>query len=429
MTPSTSPPPASAAALVDAEAGTRPAPVATPVRGRLASWLLGIGLVLVALNLRPLFSSLSPVLPEIMVGLSISPAVASLMTTLPVLCLGLFAPTAPVLAQRFGAERTILVLLVLIALGTALRGLATLPALLAGSALAGAGIAVVNVLLPGLIKRDFPRLTGLMTGLYTTAICAGGAAGAGLTVPLESHVAGGWPGALALWAVPTIVVALLWLPQAIAAGPALPGVRLGMGALWRDPLAWQVTLVMGLQSAMAYCVFGWLAPLLRERGLDAATAGYAVSATIAAQMVACLLVPSIAVRQRDQRAIGILIVAAAALGFIAVATGPLAGLWVFVAIQGLGQGGALAIAMMLIILRAPDSRVAAHLSGMAQSVGYTLAAVGPLLIGLIRQWTGGFGATIWLFGAIGLGCAAAMLGAGRRKHVLTGTEGGATEPG
>lgn len=406
--------------LVDAEADMVPPPHPTPARSRVAGWLLGIGLVLIALNLRPLFSSLSPVLPEIMASLSIPPAIASLMTTLPVLCLGLFAPAAPTLAQRFGAERTILVLLVVIAIGTGLRGIATLPALLAGPALAGAAIAVVNVLLPGLIKRDFPSHTGLMTGLYTTAICAGGAVGAGLTVPLEAHVAGSWAGALALWAVPTLVVAVLWLPQALAAGPTLPGTRLGMRDLWRDPLAWQVTLVMGLQSALAYSVFGWLAPLLRERGFDAATAGYAVSITIAAQMIACLLVPSIAVRRRDQRAIGLVIVAAAALGFIGMAIGPLPAVWIFAVLQGLGQGGALAIAMILIILRSPDSRVAAHLSGMAQSVGYTLAAGGPLLIGLIRQWSGGFGATIWLFGAIGLACGLAMLGAGRAGHVLAG---------
>jgi CP family cyanate transporter-like MFS transporter len=137
-------------------------------------------------------------------------------------------------------------------------------------------------------------------------------------------------------------------------------------------------------------------------------------------MVACLLVPSIAVRQRDQRAIGLVIVACAALGFVGMAVAPLSAVWVFSVIQGLGQGGALAIAMMLIILRSPDSRVAAHLSGMAQSVGYTLAAGGPLLVGLIRQWSGGFGATIWLFVAIGAACGLAMLGAGRKGHVLAG---------
>jgi CP family cyanate transporter-like MFS transporter len=406
-----------AAELVDAEADLSPPPAPTPAQGRAARILLGLGIVLISLNLRPLFASLSPVLPEIMADLGIAPATASLITTLPVLCLGLFAATAPLLAQRLGSERAIFWLLVVVALGTALRGVPSLPVLLLGSALAGSGVAVVNVLLPGLIKRDFPARTGLMTGLFTTAICAGGAFGAAFTVPAE-RAFHSWPLALAVWAVPAVIVAMLWLPQALAAGRPARGQSMTAPGLWRDRLAWQVTFVMGLQSAIAYCVFGWLAPLLRERGLAADIAGYAVSASILAQMVACLVVPSIAIRFRDQRAFGLAIVAAAVLGFVGLVLGPLSGVWLFAVLQGLGQGGALAVAIMLIILRSPDSRVAAHLSSMAQSVGYTLAAGGPLVMGFIRQASGGFGATIWLILALGAGCALAMLGAGRARHVL-----------
>jgi CP family cyanate transporter-like MFS transporter len=177
--------------LVDIEADTDSPPAPTPVQGRVGRILLGISLVLIAFNLRPVFSSLSAVLPEVMAGLAVSPATASLLTTLPVLCLGLFAPAAPALAARFGAERTILALLLVLALGTGLRGLATLPSLLIGSVLAGGSIAVVNVLLPGLVKRDFPERAALMTGLFTMALCAGAAVAAAATVPVEMRL-GSW---------------------------------------------------------------------------------------------------------------------------------------------------------------------------------------------------------------------------------------------
>jgi CP family cyanate transporter-like MFS transporter len=402
--------------LIDIEAANRPPPRPTPVRTRTGRVLLAIGLVLVALNLRPIFSSLSALLPEIMHTLGVSPATASLMTTLPVLCLGLFAPAAPLFAQRLGTERTILVFLAVLALGTGLRGLASLPALLAGSALAGGAIAIINVLLPGLVKRDFPDHAALMTGVYTMAICSGSALAAGLTVPLE-RAFDSWPLGLAIWAVPAIVVALLWLPQTLAARPLAQSERAPVRGLWRDRLAWQVTLFMGLQSSLAYAIFGWLAPMLRERGLDGTTAGYIVSTTVVTQLFACLVLPSIATRCRDQRGIAIFTVLAAVVGYAGLVFAPLSTAWIFALIQGFGQGGTLAVAMTVIILRAPDSRVAAHLSGMAQGIGYTLASLGPFLTGLIRQWSGGFGGTVWLFGAMGAACAIAVLGAGRARHV------------
>jgi len=388
------------------------------VQSRLGQILLGVSLVLIAFNLRPVFSSLSVLLPEIMRDTGLTPSSASLMTTLPVLCLGLFAPIAPELARRYGAERTILVMLATLAAGTGLRGLASVPALLIGSVFAGASIAVVNVLLPGLVKRDFPTRAAMMTGLYTMALCAGAASAAGFTVPLEQHVLNGsWPLALAAWAIPAVIVFLLWAPQALQAKshprPAGPHAT----SLWRDRLAWQVTLFMGLQSALAYCVFGWLAPILRERGLEAVTAGFIVSASVLVQMAACLMVPSIAVRGRDQRLINVLLVAGAVIGFLGCLFAPLSTVWIWALIQEFGQGGLIAVAMTLIILRSPDPHVAARLSGMVQGVGYVLAACGPLLVGFLRDWTGSFHSSAILIVFIGVAAALCGLGAGRARHV------------
>lgn len=225
-----------------------------------------------------------------------------LLTTLPIVCLGLFAAPAPALARRFGAQRTLLGALLLICAGTLLRLSADLPALFIASALAGGGIAIGNVLLPGLVKRDFPQRAAMMTGLYTLAICAGASSATAFTVPLEQHLLdGAWAPALASWALPAGVVLLLWLPFALSARRPPTDAAARPGSLWRDALAWQVTGFMGLQSALAYIVIGWLAPILRERGLDSAEAGYVVAASILAQLITCLVTPSIAARCKDQR--------------------------------------------------------------------------------------------------------------------------------
>ncbi|MBX4872092.1 MFS transporter [Rhizobium bangladeshense] len=403
--------------LIDAEADGLPAPQATPVRNGAASLLLGASLVLIAFNLRPVFSSASALLPEIRSELGLSALGASLLTTLPVVCLGVFSPLAPRLAQRIGTERTLLGVLLLLALGTALRGLSSVPLLFMGTALAGACIAIGNVLLPGLVKRDFPKRAALMTGFYTMALCAGAASAAGLTLPIEHALGGSLDGALAAWALPALAVGLIWLPQVLRSGAGARRNGFRVEGLWRDRLAWQVTLFMGLQSALAYCVFGWLVPILRERGLDGVTAGVIVSLSVMVQATSCLVVPHIAVRGRDQRLINAGLCGVAVTALLGLLFAPLSSVWLWAVLQGIGQGGLIAAAMTTIVLRSRDPDVAAHLSGMAQCIGYLLAAIGPLIVGLIRGWTGSFSWCAVLFIALGLGAAINGWRAGRALEV------------
>ncbi|MET3790084.1 CynX/NimT family MFS transporter [Aquamicrobium terrae] len=402
--------------LVDAEADSLPPPSPPKFASRAAKLLFAASLVLIAFNLRPLFSSLSVVLPEVIRDTGLSTVGASLLTTLPVLCLGVFAPFAPRLAQRFGAERTLAGALVLLALGTGLRGFDSVSLLFFGTFAAGAAIAVSNVLLPGVVKRDFPESAAIMTGLYTMALCAGSAAAAGLTLPME-HVLGSWQAALAAWAVPAILMLALFVPQALRVKPQAAHTGFRVEGLWRDRLAWQVTLFTGLQSALAYCVFGWLAPMLRERGFEPTVAGGIVSLSVMVQVVTCLGVPSFAVRRRNQRGVNIALVACATIGLIGLMFAPAWSVLFWAVLQGIGQGGLIAAAMIVIVLRSSDSHVAAHLSGMAQGVGYVLAAIGPLFLGLIRSWTGSFDAAALLIVALGLGAGLAGAGAGRALHV------------
>lgn len=402
--------------LVDAEIDTVPVP-APPQLGTFGRVALGASLVLIAFNLRPVFSSASALLPEIRSEMGLSSLGASLLTTLPVVCLGAFSPLAPRLAQRIGSERTLLGVLIFLAFGTALRGLSSMPLLFFGTALAGACIAIGNVLLPGLVKRDFPKQAALMTGLYTMALCAGAASAAGLTLPIEKALGGSMAAALAVWALPAVAIALLWLPQVFLAKRQSGRSGFRVEGLWRDRLAWNVTLFMGLQSALAYSVFGWLVPILRDRGLDGVTAGAIVSASVMVQAASCLVVPHIAVRGKSQSVINVTLCAFAVVALIGLLFAPLSTVWFWAVLQGIGQGGLIAAAMTVIVLRSRDPHVAAHLSGMAQCVGYLLAAIGPLIVGVIRGATGSFAWCAVLFVAIGSVAAFNGWRAGRALHV------------
>ncbi|MCB1352906.1 MAG: MFS transporter [Rhodobacteraceae bacterium] len=404
--------------LIDAEAATVPPPPPHQPAPGLPRLAFAATIVLIGFNLRPLYSSLGTLLPEVMAGTGLGPAGASMLTTLPVLCLGIFGPMAPHLARRFGTERAVLGLLLVLALGTGLRAIAEIPALAAGTLLAGLGIANLNVLLPGLIKRDFAAEAGVMSGFYVMALCGGAALAAGFTVPLARALGGSWSAALGLWAVPCLVAALLWAPQMQRGETAQA--RLGalrVRGLWQSRLAWQLTAFMALQSMFSFSVFGWLSPILQARGLDAAEAGTILSVSVLCQMAACLLAPPFAARRADQRHVNVVVTLTACAGFLGCIFAPVSTVWGWAILQGFGQGALTSVALTLIVLRSEDSRVAAELSSMVQSVGYGLGASGPLLVGLLHAWTGGFAAVGVYFCVVAGLCCLAGLGAGRALYV------------
>ncbi|MFE8887101.1 CynX/NimT family MFS transporter [Pseudarthrobacter enclensis] len=408
--------------LIDAEIDETPAPGPTRVGSRRQLAYLGLCLVLIGLNLRTVFSSFSAVLPEITAQASLPGWSIVVLTTVPVTLLGVFAPLAPVLARRFGAERVLLGAMAVLTAGLLLRPAGAglpgghLPGLLAGTAACGAAIALCNVLLPGLVKRDFPHRLGLMGGLYTTAICASAALGAGFTYPV--YVATGeWTAALWFWALPAAVVLLLFLPVALRQRAVRhTAVKDGVN-VWRSPVAWQVTIFMVLQAMMSFSVFAWLAPILRERGVDGATAGLIVSVSIVLQMLGSLFAPALAARFRDQRAINTVVALMTGGGFALSIFGPLDLVWVWAGLLGLGQGSLTAVALTMIMLRTRDGHTAAHLSGMMQGVGYGLGSTGTLLVGQLHQATGSFTAAGVLFLVVGLLAAVFGYRAGRDRFV------------
>ncbi|CRL96968.1 MULTISPECIES: CynX/NimT family MFS transporter [Pseudomonas] len=405
--------------LIDAEADDEGVQHTPPVVSR--PWLLIMGLILVAMNLRPALSSLSPLLSAVSDSLGLSAAKAGLLTTLPVLCLGLFAPLAPLLARRFGAERVVLGILLTLAGGITLRSAFGEVGLFAGSLIAGASIGIIGVLLPGIVKRDFAKQAGTMTGVYTMALCLGAALAAGATVPLSHYFGDSWSVGLGFWIVPALVAALFWLPQ-VGQKHGAHQVAYRVKGLLRDPLAWQVTLYMGLQSSLAYIVFGWVPSILIDRGLSATDAGLALSGSIIVQLLSALTAPWLATRGKDQRLAIVVVMLLTLAGLFGCLYAPLEGLWGWAVLLGLGQGGTFSLALTLIVLRSRDSHVAANLSGMAQGIGYTLASMGPLAVGLVHDWTGGWAAVGWIFAVIGVGAIVAGLGAGRALYVGVSSE-------
>ncbi|MBL0843807.1 CynX/NimT family MFS transporter [Pseudomonas mediterranea] len=405
--------------LIDAEVDDEQAQQAHPLLRR--PWLLLLGLILVALNLRPALSSMAPLLSEVSKNLGLSAAQAGLLTTLPVLCLGLFAPLAPVLARRFGAERVVLGILLTLAGGIVLRSSFGQVGLFAGSVLAGASIGVIGVLLPGIVKRDFARQAGTMTGVYTMALCLGAAMAAGATVPLSEQLNHNWALGLGFWAVPALLAAVFWLPQTAQKQGAHQAAYRVRGLL-RDPLAWQVTLYMGLQSSLAYIVFGWLPSILIGRGLTPTQAGLVLSGSVIVQLISSLAAPWLATRGQDQRPAIVIVMVMTLGGLFGCLYAPLGGLWGWAILLGLGQGATFSLALTLIVLRSRDAHVAANLSSMAQGFGYTLASLGPFAVGVVHDWTGGWQALGWIFGLIGLGAIIAGIGAGRALYVGVSSE-------
>lgn len=379
-------------------------------------------MVLVGLNLRPALSSLAPLLPRIEADSGLPMLAIGALTTLPVLCLGLFAPSAPWLSRRLGTERTLSLALVILATGLGLRGLAAPFWLFAGTLLVGAGIGIAGTLLPALVKRELPDSADLMTGVYTMALCLGGALGAGLSIPLAEAL-GDWAAALTSWAALAVVSLIAWQTLMPTRPPTTTPARGDTGALLRQPLAWQVTLYMGCQSSLAYIVFGWLPALLVERGYDEVEAGWMTGASVMLQLGAALSAPWLARLGRDQRPALMLVLSLTAGGFWILLQGPTEWRWAGVALLGFGQGGGFSMALSLIVLRTADARLAGKLSGMVQGMGYALASLGPLGVGVMLELDLGLAGITAALLALAAAATVFALLAGRNRRLASDDAG------
>lgn len=374
-----------------------PAPPALRAVGALTC---AAALIVMGICLRLIFGSSSAVLAEIRDSYGLSGAEVALLTTGPVLCLGLFSAAAPRLARRYTAVVVATVAVAMIAVGSALRIIESWTVLLGGTLLAGAGIALGNVLGPVLVRIFFPHRIGLMTGLFTAMVCVSTGFSSALTVPGAAALGGSWRASLALWAIPALVAAVLLAVVTVrylrfrrsvpeADGAAGPGAA---ATVLRSPVAWAVTGFMGLQSLQAYALIGWIPTIYRDRGLSAGTSGAMLAIGGLLSVVTALSFPQWAAGRREQRVVAAAAVGLQAVGVVGVlAFGNGLGAWIANVFVGFGLGAMISLAVTMMNLRAATTAQAVSLSAMSQTVGYLLAAWGPMLMGVLHgvrgSWT------------------------------------------
>lgn len=382
--------------------------------------LLIIGILMIATTLRVTFTGAAPLLDAIRAEYGLTTAQTGLLTTLPLLAFALISPLAAGVARRMGMERSLFAALLLICAGIALRSLPSSLLLFIGTAVIGCGIALGNVLLPGMLKRDFAQHVAKLTGAYSLTMGAAAAIGSAAMVPIAQSGAG-WHGALLTLMIFPLLALLLWLPRLRHGAPAALSATgaLHSRGIWRSALAWQVTLYLGINSLIYYIVIGWLPSILISQGFSEAQAGSLHGVLQLATAAPGLLVPLVLHRLRDQRAIAALVALLCAAGALGLWLQPgHAAIWTVV--YGFGSGATMILGLTFIGLRASSAHQAAALSGMAQSVGYLLAACGPPLMGKVHDASGDWHLPLIACALLSVVMALCGAFAGRDREIVAG---------
>ncbi|KWX69759.1 CynX/NimT family MFS transporter [Paenibacillus jilunlii] len=394
----------------------------TGIRKQATFWFMIVGIILIAANLRAPLTSVGPLVSLIRENVHISNTLAGLITTVPLIAFALLSPFVPKLGRRYGVERIMLISLIFLAIGIAVRSLSGAVTLYVGTAVLGFAITICNVLLPSLIKREFPQQMGTMTGVYSVSMNLCGAIASGISVPLAVGAGLNWQGALGVWGILSVISILFWAPQLKA--PAKSAAVAGSSAgnkhqvnIWRSPLAWQVTLFMGLQSTIFYVLVAWLPEILKDQGISSSQSGWFLSVLIMASLPFAFIVPVIAGRMTNQRLLVVITTILLLTGTLGLLYGSIHLVLFWAIILGMGAGFAFGLSMMFFGLRTRSAHQAAELSGMAQSIGYLLAAMGPALIGYLHDATHSWSVPLLiLVGASALLCLVG-LGAARNQFV------------
>ena len=346
-----------------------------------------LGVIFIAINLRAPLTSVSPVVNEIIAALNLNTLQAGLITTLPLLAFGCFSIFAPQMAAKFGLERVLWYSMPVLVLGLLARASGNLTLLFAGATLIGVAITVGNVLMPAFIKLRFPHKMGLMTGINALSMNVVGVLASGFSVQIGLLTGWGWKGSVGIWAIPAIIGFLIWIPQLKPQGRQ-PATALGsFSGMLRSPVAWYITVFMGLQSCMFYVFVAWLPVVLQEWGMSREEAGWTFSYIQMTQLPITLFGPVITARVKKHTPLILFTTAVLLLGVVGLIV--FKNLYVIPSVIciGIGTGLAFSIVLMFFVLKTDTPQEAARLSGMAQSFGYLIAAASPPAFGLIYDWT------------------------------------------
>lgn len=377
-----------------------------------------VGIILIAMNLRAPFISVGPLIGLIRESLGLSSAMSGMLTTLPLLAFAVLSPVAPRLARRYGLSNVLGAALLLLTIGIGVRWLGGVIPLFTGTILIGAAIAICNVLLPSLIKKRFPGKIGLMTGIYSVSMNISASLAAGISVPLAMLLAQGWSGSLAIWLCTAGAALLLWVPQLQRTKSPVVQISTARSAgMWASPLAWQITIFMGLQSILYYVFVAWFPDMMAVRGISSSAAGWMMSLMQLSQLPLTFLVPIWAGRMKNQLPLVFMM----SLLYIS----GLGGLWLggnewilfSVICIGIAGGSSFGLVLMFFTLRTRTAQEAAEISGMAQSVGYVLAAAGPVLFGYLHDMTENWSVPLILLICFSLCLLMVGIGAGKNRYI------------
>ena len=405
---------------------------------RAGGALILAGIILIAANLRLGVSSAGPLLEQLRDRMHLGSGLTALLPTLWVVIFAFAGPAGSALARRHGAGSVVAVSLVVLVAGSAVRGIPDVPGLLAGSVLAGIGIALANVLLPVVVRTYFPDRIGAVTGIYTTMLSLGATFAAGAAVPLADTF-GGPSGGLMFWTLPAMVALGVWAVSRGARaqrdtraahpahGPASPHIPLLTAA--KSRLAWATAGAFGLQSMSGYVVMGWLPTVLHEAGMSQAAAGSVLSVTFAVSTPLSFAVPYFAARMPGQRVLAFALGLFFAAGFGGMIFAPVTLAYLWAALIGVGMA-AFPLVLTMIGLRGGTPTGTAALSAFSQSAGYLIAAAGPLTFGLIGHALGSWTVPLLAMVVVVLlqGLIAAYVGSPKRGTLAAELAASASDP-
>lgn len=351
-------------------------------------------ILLTATTLRAPITGVGALMSNIQGDTGLSNTLAGLLTTLPLLAFSLFSLVAPSVSRKIGVEKTMLYCMLLMCVGIVLRSLPSIWLLFIGTALIGVSIGICNVLVPGLIKRDFPYKVGLLTGIYTSSMNLWGAISSGVT-PFIAEQSWGWRGSLGVWVILAASAVIIWI-SVIWGKKTRPTADLKTNtsgkfqSIWKSTLAWQITLFMGLQSLMFYVGVAWLPQIFYEKGISYQTSGLYLFYMQIACMLGSFSMPIIAGLFRSQTSLALFSSSFFVIGYSGILFGSPSLTLLFMIALGLGCGTSFGLVILFFSLRTRTGEEAAQISGMAQSIGYFLAAIGPFLFGFLHDLTGGW---------------------------------------
>ncbi|MCC5935682.1 MAG: MFS transporter [Lunatimonas sp.] len=347
-----------------------------------------LGIILVAATLRPSITTVGPLIPMIRADLGLSNGLAGFLTTLPLITFATFSLFSASIGRRMGYARAILLGMIIIAIGILVRVTGGPFLLFLGTGLTGIGIVICNVLLIPLVKVRMPEKVGKITGIYATVMTLVAAIGSAVSVPLAVDFSLGWRGSLVAWIVLLVVAIVIWLPQVKPQKTVNPiQSNSPIVNVWKSKLAWQVSLFMGVQSLLFFTLITWLPDLFISRGVTPVNAGLIISLMQLVALIGTFLAPIIAVRSREQSQMILVLGGCYLVGYGLLFSPAIVWNIAGISLAGLCMGASLSMAYTLITLRTANDRTTAALSGMAQSTGYYLAALGPVLFGMaMDQW-------------------------------------------